>query len=295
MKTIHFDVNMEAEYLQRIGEQDAADGKLVGLADAVDETLAALRSPRRKGITLPWAGTEDKFRLRPGEVTLWGGYNGSGKSAMLGQIMTHVAGECGERVLVASFEMPLEDLIERHVQQIVGEPFSHVSDREYYNAMGPFESSYFVYTQEDDISPKRILGLIEYAASRLYVRHVVIDSLAMCNVPEGDGHNANLKRFVQMLKILAERHGIHVHLVAHLRKPNTLTHRPPTRFDIKYGGELADMAHNVVLVWRNELKEKGEGECSADAGLLVDKQRKSPSWCGFIPLQYNRNGGSWYE
>jgi len=55
------------------------------------------------GDSLPWAKTQDKFRLRMGEVTLWVGQNGSGKSQLTTQIAVHLS--ITKKVGIASFEM----------------------------------------------------------------------------------------------------------------------------------------------------------------------------------------------
>ncbi|MDE2469213.1 MAG: hypothetical protein KGL35_10850, partial [Bradyrhizobium sp.] len=40
-----------------------------------------------KGLTLPWNKTHGNFRIRSGEVTLWHGINGHGKSLVLNHVM----------------------------------------------------------------------------------------------------------------------------------------------------------------------------------------------------------------
>ena len=55
------------------------------------------------GDKLPWVKTHNMFRFREGELTIWAGVNGNGKSLVMGQtalwLMRHTP------VLIASMEM----------------------------------------------------------------------------------------------------------------------------------------------------------------------------------------------
>ena len=68
---------------------------------------------------LPWQKTHDNFAFRKGEVTLWSGQNGHGKSLMTGEIALSLVGQ-GEKVCVASFEMKPETTLHRMVRQWMG-------------------------------------------------------------------------------------------------------------------------------------------------------------------------------
>ena len=59
---------------------------------------------RERRITMPWQKTHNLVQFRPGEVTLWGGANGNGKSLVTGQVAVSLCAQ-GERACVASFEM----------------------------------------------------------------------------------------------------------------------------------------------------------------------------------------------
>ncbi len=47
---------------------------------------------KEKAVYLPWTKTRDNFAYRRGEVTLYPGANGNGKTLMLGQISLSVMG-----------------------------------------------------------------------------------------------------------------------------------------------------------------------------------------------------------
>jgi twinkle protein len=69
-----------------------------------------------KGARLPWAKTHDHLRFRGGEVTLWQGINGHGKSQALGQACIGFAAQ-GEPVCIASFEMKPVSTLKRMLRQ----------------------------------------------------------------------------------------------------------------------------------------------------------------------------------
>ena len=54
-------------------------------SDFVDEAMDILRNGiSSTGDKMPWAKTQSKFRFRPGELTIWAGVNGNGKSLVMG-------------------------------------------------------------------------------------------------------------------------------------------------------------------------------------------------------------------
>src|SRR4051812_14010757 len=53
---------------------------------------------------LPWPSMASWIALRPGELSLWFGFNGHGKSHLLGQAILSAAAQ-GERACIASLEM----------------------------------------------------------------------------------------------------------------------------------------------------------------------------------------------
>ena len=81
-----------------------------------------------------------------------------------------------------------------------------------------------------------------------------------------------------------KQHGVHVHVVVHIRKLDD-EGKIPGKFDIKGTGGLTDMVDNVLIIWRNKKKEKllraGTDEekdkvkDQPDAYLSVVKQRKT--------------------
>lgn len=73
------------------------------------------------GFPTPWEKVGERFRFRPGEVTILAGENFSGKSEVCGQITVDLMAQ-GERACVASMEFNPEGWIARIMQQVATIP-----------------------------------------------------------------------------------------------------------------------------------------------------------------------------
>jgi len=68
----------------------------------VDELIHDLHNPdTTRKIYLPWTKTTSLFTFRDGEVTMWAGQNGHGKSMMTSQVALSLMGQ-GERVCICN-------------------------------------------------------------------------------------------------------------------------------------------------------------------------------------------------
>lgn len=84
-------------------------------ADAVVD-LFWPKGNRETGYRLPFAVVADKVAFRPGELTLWTGATGAGKSQLLSHALVSM-GDQGARVCIASLEMAPRQLLKRMVRQ----------------------------------------------------------------------------------------------------------------------------------------------------------------------------------
>ena len=89
----------------------------VWVQELIDRIRVPVYSPR---VVMPWRKTHNLIQFRPGEVTLWGGANGQGKSLVTGQVALGLCAQ-GLRVCVASFEMKPIKTLERMGRQWSGE------------------------------------------------------------------------------------------------------------------------------------------------------------------------------
>jgi twinkle protein len=236
---------------------------------------------------LPWPKTVDSFAFRYGEVSLWSGQNGHGKSLMTSQVALSLIGQ-GERVCVASFEMKPVTTLQRMARMFSGfNPFAPEFQGEqglqaieslYEDFSGFTTKTLWLYDQMGTAEAEKVIGMVRYCAKELNIKHVMVDNLAKC-VRGEDDYNGQ-KAFVDELCAIAKDYEIHVHLVHHLKKPAN-ENAVPDKHDNKGSGSITDQVDNVFMVWRNKAKEddlKVNGAMAKKASepdhyLLCRKQR----------------------
>ncbi len=238
------------------------------------------------GDRLPWSKTHNFVALRPGEVSVWAGYNAHGKSQILGQV---AAWTLNKKWLIASMEMKPSATIQRMLRQVAG---TKQPANEYINKfLNWTDDRLWIYDQQDSVSSDRILGMIHYAARELKVEHIVIDSLMKCGIATDD--YSKQKYFVDKLCWAAKNYNIHVHLVHHIRK-GIDEMKMPGKMDLKGSGDISDLVDNVFIVHRNKAKEKkiqkGDevSETEPDCRLGVEKQRHG-EWEGIFNFWFHND------
>ena len=228
-----------------------------------DEVALMFGEASQFGDRLPWIKTED-FRLRPHEITIWSGYNGSYKSMVLGQICLGLISQ-RKKICIASPEMPPKTTLKRMVVQYAANhnPLIETQDLFYQWV----DESLWLYDQASEIQAKNLLAVVRYCVDKLGINHFVIDSLMKCGI-SGDDFNKQ-KWFVDNLCTIAKDTGVHIHLVAHRRKPSK-NERTSDRFGVAGSGDIINLCDNVIDVYKkDEPNEQGIYEC----GLSVEKQR----------------------
>ncbi len=278
-----------------------AKRKVKPAAQWVQDLIDRIRNPiKAKRALMPWRKTHALVQFRPGEVSVWGGANGNGKSLVTGQVALSLCAQ-DEKVCIASFEMKPEKTLERMARQWstfnTGDPaFAGSSEamRQFLEVYEQFRDwtlgRMWLYDQQGTVTASQVCAVVRYCAKELGVTHFFVDSLMKCVAGEDD-YNGQ-KAFVDELTAIARDNGIHVHLVHHIRKPANESHLP-NKYDYKGSGAITDQVDNVISVWRNKDKEKNIAagkKVSADepdAKLICDKQRNG-EWEGIIGLWFDR-------
>lgn len=234
----------------------------------LQDTIKAFHSPAGecRAPTMLWQKAKDRVKFRPGEVSLWAGVNGHGKSMFLSQVVLDLCYQA-ERVMVASFEMRPVKQMERMSRQASG---SRLPDVEFLEVFGQWtDGRLWIYDHVGSVEWKKVIAVMRYAAKQFGITHFVIDSLMKC-VKGEDDYNAQ-KDFVNELCAFAQAHSVHIHLVHHVRKGES-EHKAPGKFDVKGAGAITDQVDNVFIVWRNKIaaaENNGEPTCV----VACEKQR----------------------
>ena len=248
-----------------------------------------------KGIPLPW---EMDFHIRPHEMTVVAGYNGSGKTMILNFIMSWFR-SLDKRVCIASLEVVPKQTLVQIVRQVVGAETP--SEQEFEDAMKWVGEGFWFYDKVGHADENDLLETFKYAHRRYGVTIFVIDSFMKCGF-DIDDYRAH-KKFMDSLADFVHEHGCHLFLVAHARKKDS-EHQKVDKHDVKGISEITDIAHNVVTVFRNKKKEAEVNELmqsgdealaearrkeKPDSTLSVVKQRNGYGDEPFIRLWYNKN------
>ncbi|WP_304991049.1 bifunctional DNA primase/helicase [Burkholderia plantarii] len=226
------------------------------------------------------------FEFRAGEVSVWTGYNGHGKSLLLNQVLVGLMTQ-GERACVFSGEMTPVQQGKRIAKQLGG------VDRptpEYLDAMAEWiRDRLWSFAVIGTASIDRLLTVFTYAYKRYGIRHCVIDSLMMTDVPsDGPGAITAQKDAMRKLANWARTNGTHVHLVAHPRKGQD-ERRAPGKQDVAGAGVITDAADNVFSVWSAQKEQVEDIDDEPDAVLELHKQRNGDIQHRRVGLYFNRD------
>lgn len=281
MKLIPDDINLDA-YFDEQHDEGAKIKPASTWADAVIDRFYGQGAPAN------WRPTglrklDGKFELRPGELTIWAGVNGHGKTTLLSQVMLNVM-QAGDRVCMASMEMKPAETMAKMTRQAAGTGSPAVQYiRDFHRWT---DGRLWIYDHLGRLATKRALAVATYARKELQIDHVVIDSLMKCGIGVDD--LTGQKDFVDGLCTIARDTGVHIHLVAHMRKGEN-ERMAPGKFDVKGAGEVTDLVDNLVILWKNMRKggtEEAQASTDPDAYMRVAKQRHHP-WEGSIGLWFD--------
>jgi twinkle protein len=282
-------------------ETDAAQ-KVKPASMWVRELINRINTPiKSEHSYMPWGKTRKLLQFRPGEVTVWGGPNGVGKSMITGQVALSLCAQ-DQKVCIASFEMkPMKSLAR------MGRQWTHYNPDDPLVLSDSFERAKMIdlmeqfsdwtdgklwfYDQQGTVSWKQVCAVARYCAKELGITHFFVDNLMKCVAGEDD-YNGQ-KAFVDELCAIARDHNMHIHLVHHIKKPANDSDKP-TKYDFKGTGAITDQPDNVIAIWRNKRKERDAQAnkptliTDPDALLIVDKQRNGDGWEGNIALWYHK-------
>jgi twinkle protein len=252
-------------------EFPVADMRFVG--DYRNDVLAARkRVPGQRGVMSGWPELDQTLKgFRGGELTVWSGYSGSGKSTVIGWLI-NVWAAAGVRCFVASLEIPKESYLWWLAMQGLGMADEQITDEDYDRWSEWVNPSYVHLNRATSITLDDLMAAFTYAVQRYNCRQFVADNLMKITCP-GDPLQAQ-GRIVTALKDFAIEWGVHVHLVAHPKKPPQTGAHKMTKYDISGSADIPNLADNVLIV--NRIKHEqpiGPHRIPDEATIKVDKNR----------------------
>jgi len=216
-----------------------------------------------------WDKCNGKIAFRPGEVSLWAGVNGHGKSMMLSQVTIDLMKQ-GKKILSCSMEM----LPVRQMQRMSRQAFADDKPTpDFIKRLHAWSDGHlWMYDRHGSVEWKRLMAVLRYSEETFGINHFIVDSLMKC--VRGEEDYDSQKNFVDELCAFAQARKVHVHLVHHVRKGES-EHKAPGKFDVRGAGAITDQVDNVFIVWRNKkIEDDPEKLATIPGALLVcEKQR----------------------
>ena len=287
-------INDSVDFDSYFAEHSVDAAKVKPASDWTDAVIDRFygESSAKTWTPMGFTKTDGKFDFRPGELTLWAGINGHGKTTFVSHAMLNVM-STGQRVCVMSLEMKPADSLAKMTRQASG------TDRPAIPYIKEFhkwtDKRLWVYDHVGRLASSRALAVATYVRKELHIDHLVIDSLMKCGIGVDD--LTGQKDFVDGLCAIARDTGLHIHLVCHMRKGEN-ERIAPGKFDVKGAGEITDLADNVVIVWKNLRKsDKPDQETQSedpDAYMRIAKQRHF-SWEGSFAFWFDRASQQFLE
>ena len=232
------------------------------------------QGPGLFGVKTPWEKLNSILKgWRDGELTVWSGQNGSGKSTILNQVFIDLAGN-GVKSCIYSGEMPPERYLRWAIIQYQGN--ERPSPERITDTLKWLSSRVYILNMTSGIDPDKLISDFEYASKRYGVKHFIIDSLMKIRFKAQDEYKQQ-QDFTNQLCGFVKKHGVHVHLVAHPRKTES-DDDVMGKVDIKGSSHITDLADNVIVLHRlsEDKKEavKKRHSIPADMRLFVKKNRE---------------------
>ena len=221
-----------------------------------------------------------------GQLVVWTGFNGSGKSTILSNILLNGM-ENGFRCFVYSGELPKEDFKEWVDLQCSGPQYISryrcpvknqdlpKPNEKYYDFLDDYyNEKLYLYDTDDFATDDKIISAMEYMAKREGIKVFALDNLLTMNIQGTGDVNEKQGKLIIRLKSFARTFNAVVHLVAHPRKPAQGQHRVE-KYSISGTANISDLADRVMGFHRlNQEELQTEQYMGWNNALIIFKDRK---------------------
>lgn len=273
-----------------IANAETLDPETLGVYTDYTENVVSLLWPdgdRPVGYSVPYAKFKDKIFFRPGEVTVWTGQTGAGKSQLLSDCSVDWMKQ-GSKLCIASLEMSPPQLIKRMVKQSTNtdRPTIEIINE----AIGWFYEHGVLYTKVGKAGIESMLSAFEYAMGKWGCDQFVIDSLMRLGIA-GDDYNGQEATMYQIVDWTIQNN-VHTHFVCHNRKASADRPGPQGSEGIKGGMEIGANAFNIIEIWRDPKFE--EAKDKRDNGVTLDEKEEKLLEIGGVVFNCSKQrNGDW--
>ena len=215
----------------------------------------------------PFKGLQDKTHgIRYSELTTLTAGSGIGKSSFCRQLATHLL-EQGEKVGYLALEESNRRTALGLISSAIGKPlhlggYDQQQLKEYFsNTIANW--NLYLYDGFGSFDPNVLFNRVEYLASGLECRFVVLDHLSiLLSGLEGDERRM-IDQTMTKLRSLVERTGIHLFLVSHLRRTQQdKNHEEGARVtlgQLRGSAAISQLSDTVIALERDQQTDKDGG------------------------------------
>lgn len=229
--------------------------------------------------------------IRPGELWILGSWTGSGKTALLAQMVAACAG-VGRPALWFTQEMSRRAVLLRLIPALTNGTITARKVRRPYD-MSRSELELFRQTKSvidkwplyvNDATSLDITHLVAHARMMIQQHHVelvAVDYLQLLRA-EAPNRYERVTKISEALRELSKKTNVPVVVVSQLSRPEDKKIRPPRPFDLKESGNVENDAHVIILPYRPQDKE---GHFTKEDVIIIGKQREGPT--GSVPVEFS--------
>lgn len=272
--------------------------KIEGLLNLADIAPLDISNLERVKSNIRWLdGAVGGFAM--GELSVWTGKRGEGKSTFLGQMLIeaieqsfNVCAYSGE--LRADYfqywihlQMAGKDSITKYFDEVRGREIAYIDKETVRKLKAWYNGRFWLYDNSytgNNAENRGILKIFEYAAKRYNCKVFLVDNLMTSKFDTGNDSNyyRQQSNFVGELVNFAKSYNVHIHLVAHPRK----TKETLSNDEISGTGDITNRADNVFSITIDRsgsglntilkvLKCRNDGsQVDERVGLLFDRDCK---------------------
>lgn len=260
--------------------------ELATLSDFRAQILDRIHPPkdRPQGIPLPVTTNADGFSLRPGEMSIWAGYNGHRKSQLVFQTAQEAAAYHDHRVLFAELEMPIDALGERLMRSAL--TISRPGVRELDDYLAWAHGKLWVYNAIGKLKIRRFLDVLEYAIDRHGIAFAAVDSLSRFTKYDDYAEQFDVASEMQTFAVQKR---IHIALIHHITKTDS-EDQIPHKLIVRGAGGIVDATDSLLIVWKNTVKARAKAKTKNNESLTRAEEAAIKDPDGLLVLEKDRNG-----
>ena len=207
---------------------------------------------------------DEHFTWHAGQLTVVTGVPSFGKSNFIDNVMIELAKYSGWKFAVFSPENPSPEIwLIRLCEILVGKPFENgnanrMTKEEVKHAMTWIaQNLFYIMPEGETFSLDDVLATARALLRRFGINMLVIDpwnNLEM-QMQKGETENLYVGRVLAKMRMFASKTGIHIVLIAHPRKMQSLdafgNFEVPTPYSISGSSNFYNIPHNIMIVHRD--------------------------------------------